>query len=59
MTVSENSITDMWKRHFSTLFNSISDNTNKSCVEHFLLNTDYEYVIFRRCDIATGVKTLL
>ena len=37
--VGENNITDMWKTHFSTLLNSVGDNTNKPYVEHFLLNT--------------------
>ena len=32
--VGENSITDMWKTHFSTLLKSVSDNTNKTYVEH-------------------------
>ena len=43
------------KHIFTILLNLSSDNTNKPYVGHFLLNTDYESVIFRRCDIA-GLK---
>ena len=41
-------------KNISTVLNLVSD--NKHFVEHFLLNKEYESIIFRKCDIAYCLK---